>query len=111
MSDEENVQLDGWFTVGDSGKAYNGPYVRKLPNNFSADTDDIFMRSMIANYALEENAGGKPTGKFWMNKALTKAAAREVLATHKGLKGAKLDAYLKKYFDKAWGHFDVNRVG
>jgi hypothetical protein len=82
------VQLDGWFTVGDSGKAYNGPYVRVLPKNFSEDTDDIFIRSILANYALEENAGGKPTGKFWLNKALTKAAAREVLATHKGLHGA-----------------------
>merc|ERR1712146_851166 len=81
------------------------------------------MRSMIAQYALEgkaceeEDDGKKiadtctPTGKFVMNEAGAKAAASEVLATHKGLKGDALKSYLDTYFAKAWGHFDVNRVG
>lgn len=51
---------------------------------------------MYTNYALEEktqpdalgNGGGLPTGIFWMNEATTRAAAGEVLETHKGLKGA-----------------------
>ena len=38
-------------------------------------------------------------------------AAREVLATHKGLSGAALDKYMDTYWSKAWGHFDVNRTG
>merc|ERR1711937_682594 len=88
----------------------------------SSDADDIFMRSMITKYAQEERTdtetlddgtkiGGEPTGKFWMTQATTLAAAKEVLATHKGLKGEMLDAYLKTYFDKAWAHFDVNETG
>ena len=38
-------------------------------------------------------------------------AAEEVLTTHKGLKGKELSAYLDTYFEKAWGHFDVNQTG
>ena len=67
---------------------------------------------MIANYALEEKTKeGLPTGLFYMNKAVMMAAAREVLATHKGLTGKSLDSYLATYFEKAWGHYDVMKTG
>ena len=67
---------------------------------------------MINNYALEEKTeDGVPSGRFWMNEQITRAAAREVLETHKGLSGAKLNDYMNTYFSKAWGHFDVNRTG
>ena len=117
--DEANVQLAGdYFVPGDSGTLGAKAYKRVITPRFSADTDDIFMRSMIENYAVEEktpktdtDAGGLPTGKFWMTKSGAYAAAQEVLATHKGLKGDKLSKYLDTYFNKAWGHFDVNVVG
>lgn len=77
---------------------------------------------MIEQYALEEGdcdedpdtgdeINCKPSGRFWMNKSGAYAAAEEILATHKGLSGADLQSYLDKYFEKAWGHFDVNQVG
>ena len=70
------------------------------------------MRSMIANYAMEEKTEDDlPSGHFWMNESITRAAAREVLETHKGLTGEGLNKYLDTYFAKAWGHFDVNRTG
>jgi len=78
------------------------------------------MRSMLENYALEEKTaedkatgykGGEPTGKFWMDEFAAKAAASEVLCTHKAICGADLATYLGSYFSKAWGHFDVNRTG
>ena len=106
-----------WYTVGDTGKTYNGAYSRSIPANFAGDSDDIFMRSVLNNYAVEKKAcddegkNCKPSGAFWLNKSGARAAAAEVLATHKGLSGDKLDKYLATYFDKAWGHFDVNRVG
>ena len=31
----------------------DGKYERVVPSRFSADSDDIFMRSMISKYALE----------------------------------------------------------
>jgi hypothetical protein len=69
---------------------------------FSADDDDLFMRSVLANYVTK---GGD------VDKASATACAKEVLCTHKGLCGADLDAYLATYFAKAWGHFDVNQTG
>jgi hypothetical protein len=108
-----------FFTPFDHEATY---YERQTTPRFSADTDDIFMRSMIEQYALEERtkvheaddglkSGGEPSGKFWMNEAGTAAAAREVLGTHKGLSGKLLDDYMTTYFAKAWGHFDVNQTG
>merc|ERR1719460_1768903 len=108
-----------YFTPFDHEATY---YERVTTPRFSADTDDIFMRSMIEQYALEERTkineaddglktGGEPSGKFWMNEAATRAAAKEVLGTHKGLSGKLLDDYMETYFGKSWGHFDVNQTG
>ena len=94
-----------------------GKYERVVPGRFSADSDDIFMRSMISKYALEGQTKDKdgndaePDGTFWMNEATTRAAASEVLNTHKGLSGAALSSYLDTYFARSWAHFDVNRSG
>ena len=117
--DDMNLQLQGdYFVPGDSGTIGAKAYERVIPARFSSDSDDIFMRSMIENYALEAKTpktdtdpGGEPTGAFWMSKSAAFAASQEVLATHKGLTGEKLANYLKTYFDKAWGHFDVNQTG
>merc|ERR1712151_1428740 len=111
---------NAWESVKDG--AADGKYERVVTAHFSADNDDIFMRSMIKKYAVEERTdsetlddgtkiGGEPTGKFWMTKSTSLAAAKEVLNTHKGLSGAALASYLDTYFDKAWAHFDVNKGG
>merc|ERR1712107_388065 len=99
-----------YYTPFDHEATY---YERVTTPRFSADTDDIFMRSMIEQYALEERtqvtehddgtkSGGEPSGKFWMNQAAALAASKEVLATHKGLSGKLLDDYITTYFGKAW---------
>ena len=80
--------------------------VQDVPARYSADSDDIFMRSVFNNYASEGD-----NGVFTTSEAQAKALATEVLGTHKGIKGAALDAYLGSYWGKAWGHFDVNRTG
>merc|ERR1712196_20519 len=88
-----------YYTPFDHEATY---YERVTTPRFSADSDDIFMRSMIEQYALEERnqvtehddgttSGGEPSGKFWMNKSSTLAAAKEVLGTHKGLSGQLFD--------------------
>ena len=70
------------------------------------------MRSMYNAYALEhKNKDGSPNGSFVMDKAACKKACEEVLATHKGLSGTALTDYMGTYFEKTWGHFDVNRIG
>ena len=113
------VTIGDYFTPHDHEAHY---YERVTTPRFSQDGDDIFMRSMIEQYALEEKTkvvehddgtktGGEPTGKFWMNGATAKAAASEVLGTHKGLHGQALQTYLDTYYEKAWRHFDVNQSG
>jgi len=121
---DEDVQsgADVRFDTFPVGLDKSTVYERVITPRFSQDTDDIFMRSMIKTYAHEEKSkvvehddgtktGGEPTGKFWMNKDDAMLAAQEVLATHKGLSGDGLSQYLGTFFDKAWGHFDVNRTG
>ena len=106
--EEVNLQLGDW-NVG-------AQYDRVTPARYSADSDDIFMRSMVQNYAVDKNCAGKDDapascGVFYMTEATTKAAAKEVLCTHKGLCGDKLSAYLGTFWAKSWGHFDVNKSG
>merc|ERR1711934_131046 len=114
-AEEMNVQLNDW-TAGVSGQLGAGEYSRVTPARFSADSDDIFMRSMINNYATELNDAPKdapphPSGHFILTESEAKAAAQEVLCTHKAICGEALAGYLGTYWAKAWGHFDVNRVG
>ena len=104
---EELLQLEGqlqddsdsdhskeYFPAGTDemlGDAIIGEYKRVTPPRFAEDTDDIFMRSMIEQYALEQKTKkGFPSGNFWMNESTTRAAAAEVLETHKGLSGKDL---------------------
>ena len=114
QGDDEEVDHSGeFFEAKDDG---TGPldkkYERVIPERFSAGSDDIFMRSMIKNYALEgKNKDGSPNGKFFMSEAQTRAAAQEVLETHKDIKGAALGEYMKQYFPRTWAHFDVNKEG
>lgn len=117
---EEHPIYNAWESVKDG--AADGKYERVVTPHFSADSDDIFMRSMIKNYAHEQRTqieelddgtkiGGEPTGSFWMGKKDMFRAAKEVLGTHKGLSGDKLSSYLDTYFDRAWENFDVNGKG
>merc|ERR1711990_131245 len=77
-----------------------------------ADPDDIFMRSMIEQYAQEhKNKDGSPNGKFSMSEGSARAAATESLVTNAKMAPGAVGAYLNTYWAKAWGHFDVNRTG
>ena len=60
-------------------------YERVIPARFTNDGDDLFMRSMLNTYALEEKSCDKkkencaPSGKFWMSESSAKDATEEVL--------------------------------
>jgi len=69
--DESNLQIDDWHP-GQSGTLGGAEYERVTTPRFSSDDDDIFMRSMIQNYAIDKNCAGPddppaPCGKFTMN--------------------------------------------
>ena len=113
MGDEDEVDHSGeFFKAQEHDMLGGGEYKRVTPARFSADDDDIFMRSMVQHYALEgKNKDGSPNGNFQMDEAATRAACMEVLATHKKLTGPALADYMGKYFARTWAHFDVNRGG
>ena len=104
---------NGYFFARDIGRGtLDKKYERVPPARFSADSDDLFMRSVIMKYAAEEKTeDGAPSGNFFLNEASTRALASEVLGTHKGLKGGDLKEYLSTYFPRTWAHYDVNKTG
>merc|ERR1719502_1242451 len=62
--DESEEETNVQFVPGDEGSK---GYSRKIPDRFSADSDDLFMRSMLTTYATEEETkDGEPTGVFTM---------------------------------------------
>ena len=74
--------------------------------------DDMFMWSMISNYALElAGADGTPTGQFVFKMPQAQMAAYEILDTHMGLKGKDADEYLGKYLGPTFEHFDTANYG
>ena len=104
---------DDWFAARENG---TGPldkkYERVPPEHFAAGTDDLFMRSMIMNYAREgKNEDGSPNGVFTMTEAQARGASAEVLGTHKKMSAAEVKEYLNTYFPRTWAHFDVNKQG
>ena len=116
--DEKEVDHSGEFYEARDSAAPTpenkdaGKYIRVIPDHFSNGTDDLFMRSMLTTYAQEgKNKDGSPNGNFVMDEAGAKAAAAEVLGTHKGLSGAALKDYLATYFPRTFAHYDVNKTG
>merc|ERR1712072_521893 len=109
----EAVKINDYFFARDIGRGtLDKKYERVPPTRFSADSDDLFMRSMIMKYAAEEKTeDGAPSGNFFLNEASARAASAEVLGSHKGLKGGDLKEYVKTYFPRTWEHFDVNKAG
>ena len=73
--DSESDHSKEYFPAGMDemlGDSIVGEYKRVTPTRFAEDTDDIFMRSMIENYALEQKTKkGFASGNFWMNEATT----------------------------------------
>ena len=112
-AEKEVDHSDEFFEARENG---TGPldkkYERVPPEHFATGSDDLFMKSMIMNYAQEgKDKEGAPNGQFFMTEAQTKAAAAEVLGSHKALDGPAKAEYLKTYFPRTWAHFDVNKAG
>ena len=114
---EEFHGYQPWYSGFEGNNQNNGQwrdaYSREVPEVFTGETADTFTKKMITDYATEAHdpETGKPNGKFYVDKAKTKQASYEVLATHLDLKGKQADEHLKKYFDKTWEHMDVNNEG
>ena len=90
----------------------NKRYERVIPEWFATGVDDIFMRSMIKQYALEgKNKDGTPNGRFFLDEALLRSASDEVLDNNVHMPEKDRPKYLETYFPRTWLHFDVNGAG
>ena len=88
-------------------------YHRVIPERFSGDSDDQLMKSILTKYAVEmrDPKTGEANGQFFVDESGAFAIAREVIATHMGMKGAELEKYFSETVPKAWARFDVNNDG
>ena len=67
---------------------------------------------MLKNYAIEGKAAdGQATGKYYMDRLGTTQVAKEVVGTHMGFKGEKLDNYVNDRMSGIWPLYDVNNQG
>merc|ERR1711934_913494 len=124
--DDENVQLkyNSWLVHDDKEPPKEKPYPhwmdgfggyhtykRDIPDRFEEESDDTLMRSLYKNYATEGEKDGLPNGHFWVTEADAKRVAKEVAATHLGLKGGDGDEYVGANFKELWSKYDVNEEG
>ena len=98
--------ITGAYTIHDDGSDY---YSRKVPDIFdSSDKDDLLMRSVITNYAVEGKTDGAPNGKFFITRSDMNSLADEVLTNNQGFTdAAKKQAYAEEHLQRVWNHFDV----
>ena len=99
------------FTTYDNEMPIQSGYSRVMPDQFTQESDDRLMNSIIGAYAVEGNNEGTPTGNFYLTKAAGKNIAKEVVQTHLGFTGKKRDDYVKENFPDVWGKLDVNNDG
>jgi len=84
-------KIVGAYTKNDHLTEY---YDRVVPTNFASSTDDLLMRSLIINYALEGKTDGAPNQHFYLTKNGIQSISREIVGTHFGWTGAKRDDYV-----------------
>ena len=79
--------------MGDEASSF---YHRDIPENFSSGKDDLLMRSLIKNYAVEgkKDDGSGPNGHFFLTRSAAAEAANEVVGSHFGWKGEKRNNYV-----------------
>lgn len=107
--DGDKSPIDGALTPFHHGM---WDYERKVPALYdSTDKDDLLMRSVISNYALEGVTDGAPNGKFYLTQPIFYQVGAEVVGTHIGYSGAKLKAYLDEHVPTIFKHLDVNNQG
>ena len=99
------------YTTYDNEMSIQSGYSRQMPEQFTTESDDRLMNSIISAYAVEGNNEGVPTGNFYLTKAAGERISKEVVQTHLGFTGKKRDDYVKENFPEVWGKLDVNGDG
>ena len=81
-------------------------------SGFSGADESEVIENIYNHYAQEaKNAVGEGTGEKIVFKEDALKAGAEAIESLKGLKGKKLETYMKKHFDEAWAQTDINAEG
>lgn len=103
--------LTGAYNPGNNNFGANAGYKRSVPSQFTEESDDRLMHSLISKYSLESKVDGAPSGKFYLDEAGMRAVSKEVIGTHFGFHGQKREKYLNEKFPGLWANADVNKQG
>ena len=76
-----------------------------------ADEDEIIDTKMAEVSKEALNPAGVGTGEKIVWKEDAQKASKDIIKTLKGLKGAKLNDYMKEHFEETWVNYDVNGEG
>ena len=81
-------------------------------SGFSGADESEVIENIYNHYAQEaKNAVGESTGEKIVFKEDALKAGAEAIESLKGLKGKKLETYMKKHFDESWAQTDINGEG
>ena len=76
-----------------------------------ADEDEIIDTKMADVSKEAMNPAGVGTGEKIVWKEDAQKASKDIIKTLKGLKGKKLNEYMKDHFEETWVNYDVNGEG
>ena len=84
----------------------------KLSQAFTGADESDVIEGIYKHYSAEaKNMAGEGTGEQIVFKEDALKAGAEAIETLKGLKGSKLESYMKNHFDAAWNACDINEEG
>ena len=81
MIKDEIDHSNEYYAAGDQGMTPNGvEYIRTFPAQFDEDSDNMFMKKVIDEYALEKKTDkGQPSGVFRLDKKNAMSLGKELI--------------------------------
>lgn len=101
-------KIAGAYTKQDQVTTY---YERNIPSNFASGSDDLLMRNLITNYALEGKSDGSPNQHFYLTKDAIQTESKNVVREHFGWDDKKTADYVQKQLTKLYPYYDVLNEG
>ena len=81
-------------------------------NSFNGADEDEIIDNKMADVSKEAlNPAGVSTGEKIVWKEDAMKASKDIIKTLKGVKGKKLNDYMKDHFEETWATYDVNGEG
>ena len=107
--------MDAYYNnMQDSGKVVgsaNDDDTDQIMENYTGADNDDFMQEMIDSFCTKEEAtSANPTG-IRLTKFNAPNATRRFIQTALKLNPEQQDAWMSKYFEKAWHRYDVGNQG